>query len=95
METTLIIIVLLLIGAFNLITIGVLALILFKLKVFCNSPSLKETTSIPTPAPSPTEEEEEKARRQRKAYEDQLSAINEMLNYNADVAYGIKPKDEY
>jgi len=94
MEMTLITIVLLLIGAFNLAILGAQFIILTKL---LNSPSLKTVVNNnPGPAPQPKNAtDEELARRKKKAYEDQLEAINEMLNYNSDIAYGIKPKDEY
>jgi len=92
METTLIIIILLLIGVFNLLTLGVLTILLLRTS---DSPYLKKPTEKAAPQPLIDKSEDEAERRKRKAYEDQLSAINEMLNYNSDVAYGIKPNDKY
>jgi len=97
METILIITILLLIGVFNITMLGVLVFTLFKYKLcdLSTSPIINKTSTSQPPAPTLSEEQEESIRRQKRAYEDQLTAINEMLNYNVNVAYGIKPEDKY
>lgn len=42
------------------------------------------------PAPEPTEEERIELDRQKRRTESELEALQNLMNYNADVAYGIK-----
>lgn len=46
-------------------------------------------TPITSKAPPLSSLEEEKLRAQRKRFDEELEAFQQILNYNADVAYGI------
>lgn len=45
-------------------------------------------------APQLSAMEEEELRKQRKRFDDEMEAFQQILNYNADVAYGITPKGD-
>lgn len=58
--------------------------------------SNQSPTPAPTPTPTPTEHpgfvysvSPEELKRQREKYEAENEAFQQMLNYNADVAYGV------
>ena len=74
----------------NLLQLIVLIAILIKL--FISDTSRKSNTSAALPAsnaPQLSSLEQEELRRQRKKFDDEMEAFQEMLNYSADVAYGI------
>lgn len=90
METTLITITLLLIGVSSLAISTMLGVIL--LKIFCIYPKKVKNNTVSTQPPATPIDEDALKRRQRE-YEEQLTAINDLMNYSQDIAYGIKPKD--
>lgn len=51
-------------------------------------------TAIVNSAPQPPKVDEEELARQRKKFDEEMEAFQQMLNYNADVAYGVEPKGE-
>ena len=51
-------------------------------------------TAIVNSAPQPPKADEEELARQRKKFDEEMEAFQQMLNYNADVAYGVEPKGE-
>lgn len=94
METILITITLSLIGVSNVLLIAVLGFIAFK--YISSSEQLKEKSdkNRTTKDPVPSDIDKEAEAKREKEYMEQLAAINDLMNYNADVAYGIKPKED-
>lgn len=68
-------------------TIAILVAILSSPKAKETKPAAQQPSVSKAPTLSPMEEEE--LRKQRKRFDDEMEAFQEMLNYNADVAYGI------
>jgi len=89
MEKVLIITILLLIGVFNLLAIVLLGYMAVKVCIKKEN----KTQSINNKDCSPVRLIDETLQHKQKEYEDQLLAINDLMNYSADVAYGIKPKE--
>ena len=56
---------------------------------FHKSTSSNDVSPAASKAPPLSSLEEEELRKQRKRFDDEMEAFQQMLNYNADVAYGI------
>ena len=74
-----------------------IALIAILVKFFISDTSKKNAYSAALPAskaPQLSSLEQEELRRQRKKFDDEMEAFQELLNYNADVAYGINKETD-
>lgn len=48
-----------------------------------------------TPVPAATDEEKEEIAKARKKFNEEMAAFQELMNYNADVAYGIDSSEDF
>lgn len=62
------------------------------LKVVMMTSRIREPKGVPAQVQKPDIDPAELAR-QRKRFDDEMEAFQQMMNYNSDVAYGITPKE--
>ena len=60
-----------------------------------NKPVNSNRPTEPTTFPSAPATDEEELAKARKRYAEEMTAFQELMNYNANVAYGIEPMEEF
>ena len=96
MTTTITVVVLIILCICSIAELALaLSIILNFRKASLENRAQKSNHPLAEPAPYASDEDKEAMARARKRYEEELSAFQDLMNYNANVAYGIEPSENF